>query len=123
MNHVLARAYRLVVRVVVLQLGCALLVACVFYLWKGASAGFAALAGGAIVALGSALFGWIMFRPGVAGAVILTRAMFAAVALRWVWFVVALYLALAYLKLSPAPLLIGLAAAQLGYWVGLIRPK
>ncbi len=123
MNHVLARAYRLVARVVVLQLGCALLVACVFYLFKGASAGLAALAGGGIVALGSALFGWTMFRPGVAGALTLTKAMFAAVALKWVWFVLALYLALATLKLPAAPLLVGLAAAQLGYWVGVIRPK
>jgi F0F1-type ATP synthase assembly protein I len=123
MNHVLARAYRLVVRVVVLQLGCGLLAACVFYLWKGASAGLAALAGGAIVALGSVVFGLTMFRPGIAGAVTLTKAMFTAVALKWLWFVVALYLALAYLKLPAAPLLVGLAAAQLGYWGGLVRSK
>ncbi len=49
--------------------------------------------------------------------------MYAGVALKWLWFVVALYFAFARLKLDAAPLLIGMAAAQLGYWVGLIRLK
>jgi F0F1-type ATP synthase assembly protein I len=64
-----------------------------------------------------------MFKPGIAGAATLTTAMYAGVALKWMWFVLALYLALARWKLEAAPLLIGLAAAQLGYWVGLIRRK
>jgi F0F1-type ATP synthase assembly protein I len=123
MNDVLARSYRLVVRVVLLQTGCAVLVASVFLVAKGASAGLAALAGGLIVALGSVLFGWRAFRPGIAGAATLSTAMVGGVAVKWLWFVVALYVALARLKLEGAPLLIGLVVAQLGYWVGLIRRK
>jgi ATP synthase protein I len=123
MSDVLARSYRLVVRVVLLQTGCAVLVASLFLAIKGASAGLAALVGGLIVALGSALFGWRAFRPGVAGAATLSAAMYGGVALKWLWFVAALYVALARLKLEGAPLLIGLAAAQLGYWVELIRRK
>jgi ATP synthase protein I len=123
MNDVLARGYRLVVRVVLLQTGCAVLVASVFLVVKGASAGLAALVGGLIVALGSVLFGWRAFRPGIAGAATLSAAMVGGVALKWLWFMVALYVALARLKLEGAPLLIGLVAAQLGYWVGLIRRK
>jgi F0F1-type ATP synthase assembly protein I len=123
MSDVLVRAKRLVVRVVLLQAGCALLVASVFLVLKGVSAGVAALTGGLIVALGSGLFGWLTFKPGVAGAATLNTAMYTAVALKWLWFVVALYVALAQLKLEAAPLLIGLVAAQLGYWVGLIRRK
>ena len=121
MSDVLARGKRLVVRVVLLQAGCAVLVASVFLAWRGASAGLAALLGGLIVAAGSALFGWRAFKPGVAGAATLSTAMYAGVALKWVWFVFALYVALARLKLDPLPLLIGVVAAQLGYWVGLIR--
>ena len=98
-----------------------MLVASLFLAFKGASAGLAALAGGLIVALGSALFGWRAFKPGVAGAATLNAAMYGGVALKWAWFVVALYFALARLKLEGAPLLIGVVAAQLGYWVGLIR--
>ena len=76
-----------------------------------------------IVAIGSAVFGWRVFKPGIAGGATLSTAMYAGVALKWLWFGAALYVAFARLKLEPAPLLIGLVAAQLGYWVGLMRPK
>jgi F0F1-type ATP synthase assembly protein I len=123
MSDVPVRGYRLVVRVVLLQAGCAVLVASLFLVFRGASAALAALVGGLIVAAGSAVFGWRAFRPGVAGAATLGTAMYAGVALKWLWFVLALYAALARLKLEAAPLLIGVVAAQLGYWVGLIRLK
>jgi F0F1-type ATP synthase assembly protein I len=123
MSDVPVRGKRLVIRVVLLQTGCALAVACVFLVFRGGSAGLAALVGGLIVACGSLIFGWRMFKPGVAGAAKLSTAMYAGVALKWVWFVLALYVALAQLKLPAAPLLIGLLAAQLGYWVGLIGSR
>ena len=123
MSDALGRGYRLVFRVVLLQMGCAVLAASLFLAFKGVSAGLAALTGGLIVAFGSALFGWRTFRPGVAAAATLNAAMVGGVALKWLWFVVALYIALARLKLDGAPLLIGVVAAQLGYWVGLIRRK
>lgn len=123
MSDALGRGYRLVLRVVLLQMGCAVLAASLFLAFKGVSAGLAALTGGLIVACGSALFGWRTFRPGVAAAATLNAAMVGGIALKWLWFVVALYIALARLKLDGAPLLIGVVAAQLGYWVGLIRRK
>jgi F0F1-type ATP synthase assembly protein I len=123
MSNVLVRGKRLVVRVVLLQTGCAVLVASLFLVFKGQSAGLAAFVGGMIVAVGSAVFGWRMFKPGIAGGATLSTAMYAGVVLKWLWFGVALYVAFARLKLEPAPLLIGLAAAQLGYWIGLMRPK
>jgi F0F1-type ATP synthase assembly protein I len=123
MSDALVRSYRLVVRVVLLQAGCAALVASVFLVFKGAHQAIAALVGGLIVAAGSAVFGWRMFKPGIAAGATLTTAMYAAVMLKWVWFAIALYLALARLKLDAAPLLIGVVAAQLGYWVGLVRLK
>jgi ATP synthase protein I len=123
MSDVLVRNYRLVVRIVLLQAGCAVLIASMFLVFKGAHQGLAALVGGAIVAVGSAVFGWRAFKPGVAGAPVLGTAMYAGVALKWLWFALALYIALARLKLEAAPLLIGIVATQLGYWVGLIRRK
>ena len=123
MSDVLVRSCRLVLRVVLLQAGCALLAGSVFLVLRGASAGCAALVGGLIVAVGSAVLGWRAFKPGIAGAATLGAALYAGVALKWLWFVLALYLALARLKLEVAPLLIGMTAAQLGYWVGLIRLK
>src|ERR1700722_1795671 len=123
MSDVLARNHRLVVRIVLLQAGCAVLVASMFLVFKGAHQGVAALVGGLIVAVGSAVFGWRAFKPGVAAAPVLNTAMYAGVGLKWLWFALALYIALARLKLEAAPLLIGVAAAQLGYWVGLMRRK
>ena len=123
MNEVLSRGKRTVVRVVLLQTGCAALAASVFLVFKGAHQAIAALVGGLIVAAGSAVFGWRLFKPGIAGGAALTTAMYAGVALKWLWFAIALYLALARLKLDAAPLLIGVVAAQLGYWVGLVRLK
>ncbi|MGA2776006.1 MAG: ATP synthase subunit I [Steroidobacteraceae bacterium] len=117
------RNHGLVVRIVLLQAGCALIAASLFLVFKGASAGLAALAGGLIVAVGSAVFGWRAFKPGIAGATTLSTAMYAGVALKWLWFALALYIGLAYLRLEAGPLLIGLVAAQLGYWVGLMRSK
>ena len=83
----------------------------------------AALAGGLIVAMGSAVFGWRMFAPGIAPAAMLHRAMFAAESLKWIWYVLAIWAALARLKLLPLPLLTGLVFAQFGYWIGLIGMK
>ena len=121
MSDVLVRGKRLVVRVVLLQAACALLTACLFLVFKGASAGLAALTGGLIVAVGSAVFGWRAFKPGYAGAATLTAAMYGGVALKWLWFIAALYVVLARLKLDAVPLLVGLVAAQFGYLVGLVR--
>ncbi len=123
MNDVPVRGYRLVVRVVLLQTGCALVVASAFLALRGASAGLAALAGGLIVAAGSGVFGWRAFRPGITGAPRLATAMYGGVALKWLWFGFALYAAFARLKLEAAPLLIGMVAAQLGYWAALVRLK
>jgi len=123
MNDASDRGKRLVLRVVLLQTGCTIIVACLFYALRDSRAGVAALAGGLIVALGSALFGWRMFKPGVAGAAKLGSAMYSGVALKWCWFALALYVALARFKLDAAPLLVGLVVAQLGYWVGLVRLK
>jgi len=54
----------MVVRVVLLQAGCAALVASVFLCSKAEPA-LAALVGGLIVAAGSAVMGWRAFKPGL----------------------------------------------------------
>jgi F0F1-type ATP synthase assembly protein I len=123
MTEVQRRGKRVVVRVVLLQAGCAALVASAFLVFKGSSAGLAALVGGLIVAAGTTVFGWRMFKPGIAGGATLTTAMYAGVLLKWLWFAIALYCAIALLKLDAAPLLIGVVVAQLGYWAGMVRLK
>ncbi|MDE2347290.1 MAG: ATP synthase subunit I [Gammaproteobacteria bacterium] len=114
---------RLVMRVVLLQAGGAVLVACVLLALSGAASAGAELAGGLIVAIGSGLFGWRMFLPGIAAAAVLKRALYAGEALKWTWYVVALWAAFARLKLAPLPLLAGLSLAQFVYWFGLVGMK
>jgi F0F1-type ATP synthase assembly protein I len=114
---------RLVMRVVLLQTGCAALVGGVFWAAQGAPAARAGLVGGLIVAIGSGVFGWRMFAPGIAPAAVLRRALFAAESLKWFWYVLAVWAAFARLKLPPLPLLTGLVFAQVGYWFGLVGMK
>ena len=123
MNEVLEVGKRLVIRVVILQAGCAATVAFLFAMGQGAVAAWSGLVGGLIVAVGSGVFGWRMFAPGIAPAAVLRRALFAAESLKWFWYVLAVWAALTRLKLPPLPLMTGLVVAQFGYWLGLIEMK
>jgi F0F1-type ATP synthase assembly protein I len=123
MNNYVGHWVRLVLRVVLLQMGCATLAGSVFWMTGGAAAARAAFAGGMIVAVGTATFGWRMFAPGIAPAGRLFRAMVAAESLKWIWFLIAMWAALARFKLMPLPLLTGLVIAQFGYWIGMIGMK
>jgi F0F1-type ATP synthase assembly protein I len=114
---------RLVMRVVLLQAGCAVVGAALFWVLQGAAAARAGLAGGLIVATGSGVFGLRMFAPGIAPAATLQRALFAAEALKWIWYVLSIWAALTRLKLMPLPLIAGLVFAQFGYWVGLLGKR
>jgi len=114
---------RLVLRVVILQLGCATLGALVFACVRGAAAAWAGLVGGLIVAIGSALFGWRLFAAGIAPATVVRRALFAAESLKWAWFMGGMWAALVLFKLQPLPLMTGLVFAQFGYWAGMVGLK
>jgi F0F1-type ATP synthase assembly protein I len=123
MNNNLGLRYRLVMRVVLLQMGCATLAGLLFWMMVGAAAAIAAFAGGMIVTVGTALFGWRMFAPGIAPAGTLFRAMVAAESLKWIWLLIAIWAALARFKLTPLPLMTGLVVTQFGYWIGMIGSK
>ena len=123
MNTIGKAQLRLVIRVVLSQTVCAALAAMTFWWLEGAAAGASGLAGGLIAATGSGLFGWRLFAPGIAPAAVLRRALFAAESLKWFWYVVAVWAALARLRCAPLPLLTGLAVAQFGYWFGLVGMK
>jgi F0F1-type ATP synthase assembly protein I len=123
MNEMEAQGKRLVMRVVLLQTGCAVVVASLFWGLQSAAAGRAGLTGGLIAAIGSGVFGWRLFAPGIAPAAILRRALFAAESLKWFWYVLSVWLALTRLKALPLPLMTGLVIAQFGYWAGLAGMK
>ena len=117
------RGRLLVLRYAGLQLACAALVALAALPLAGGPAAVSALAGGAIVALGNVVFGWKMFAPGIAPASLLARAWYLGEVLKWLWIGFALWLALGPAQLAPLPLLLGLLAAQVGFWLGLATVK
>lgn len=117
-----ARGRTLVLRFVTLQVACAAIVAVVALAVSGGPAAGAALAGGLIVAVGNAVFGWKLFAPGIAPVRKLAAAAYAGEVLKWLWVGAALWLALGVARLDPLPLLLGLLAAQFGFWLGLALP-
>jgi F0F1-type ATP synthase assembly protein I len=121
MTEVRARNQRLVLKFLLAQSCCAALVAVAELLYSGLAAAHAALAGGVIVAVGTAIFGWRLFAPGVAPARVLARGLYAGAALKWVWLGVAVWFGIARAGLSPLPLLLGMLAAQIGFWIGMAR--
>jgi F0F1-type ATP synthase assembly protein I len=123
MTSVGLRARRLVARVVLWQTGAALAVAALCWLAEDGPFAGAALVGGLIAAVGSALFGLRMFAPGIAPAATLQRAMYAGEALKWFWYGLAMWAALSRFGLRPAGLVVGLIAAQFSYWFGLVGLK
>jgi F0F1-type ATP synthase assembly protein I len=114
---------RLVMRVVLLQAGCAAAVAILFWAVQSRAAAWSGLTGGLVVAAGSGVFGWRLFAPGIGPAAVLRKALFAAESLKWLWYVLAIWAALARLKLLPLPFMTGLVFAQFGYWIGLVGMK
>jgi F0F1-type ATP synthase assembly protein I len=122
-NDPVARGKRLVSRFAAVQMAAAAVVALFAAGLSGGASARAALAGGAIVAVGNVIFGWRLFAPGVAPATRIARAMWVGEGLKWAWVVLAVWLALAVAKLVPLPLLAGMLAAQVGFWVGVALIK
>ena len=93
-----------------------------FCVW-GWRSGVAAWYGGLVVAIGNALFAWRLFADGIAPMQRVARSIVAAEVLKWLWLALALYLAVAVFRLASLPLIIGVVAAQLAFWVavGFVR--
>jgi F0F1-type ATP synthase assembly protein I len=112
------RGRRLALTYAGLQLAAALAVALVALGIAGIDAARAAIVGGLVVAVGNVVFGWTLFRPGIAPVRQLANAAYLGEVLKWLWIGFALWVALGPAHLPPLPLLCGLLAAQVGFWVG-----
>ena len=118
MNDPVSRGKRLVSRYAALQFAAAAVAAVGAGMLSGGPAARAALAGGAVVATGNLIFGWRLFAPGIAAAPRIARAMWAGEGLKWLWVVLAVWLALGVAEMVPLPFLLGMLAAQVGFWFG-----
>ena len=113
------RGRRLVVRFVGVQLAATTLAAVIAFALADARAAGAAFVGGLVVAVGNMVFGWKLFAPGVAPVGTLMRAAYAGEALKWLWLGLALWVAFGPAHLPPLPLVAGLIASQIGFWLGI----
>lgn len=112
------RGKRLALRFAAVQLGAALIAAIIVAVITDGSSAMATVAGGAVVAVGNLVFGWRLFAPGVAPAERIAKAMWVGEGLKWLWVVLAVWLALGVSDLAPLPFLLGMLAGQVGFWVG-----
>ncbi len=105
-------------RVVLAQLGVTMLVAAGFA-FAGWRHGLAALSGGAVVALGTAVLALRLFGAGPASAgIVLGRLMIGSL-LKWGIIVLGLYAALVKAQLPALPVLAGVIAALIPQLLGL----
>ena len=114
-----SRGKALVLKFAGAQMLAALLAALGVSMFGGSAAFQAALAGGAVVAVGNVIFGWRLFAPGIAPAARIVRALWLGEGLRWLWVLLAVWLALTAADLLPLPFFLGLLAAQVGFWLGI----
>jgi F0F1-type ATP synthase assembly protein I len=106
----IAAGRRLAARLVVVQLGVSLLAA-VGFLAQGAQAGAAAIAGGALAALGTAVFALRLFGAPAPAARAALAGFVLATALKWLVIGGGLLVLLAWLRCPAAPTLTGFCAA------------
>jgi F0F1-type ATP synthase assembly protein I len=112
------RGRRLVLKFASIQMSCAAAVAVVCLLLSGWNATRSALVGGLIVAAGTVVFGWRLFATGWPAAEV-ARGFFRGEIFKWIWMGGALWAAFTHGGFEPLPLLLGLIAAQAGFWVGM----
>ncbi|WIG56879.1 MAG: hypothetical protein OJF61_002667 [Rhodanobacteraceae bacterium] len=112
MDNSLAAGRRLAMQVVLAQVAVAVIAGLAF-LARGIPSAVGALAGGLVVAIGTALLALPVFAPALAGGgTMLARFAFGTL-LKWIVVIVGFYLILAYWRLPALPALIGLVAALL----------
>ena len=113
-----ARGQRLMLRFALVQLLAVVVASGMALMLAGLYAMLATLMGGGSIVIGNALFGLRLFAPGIAPVRVLARAVWSAEVLKWVWVVGSLWAAL-HSGLPSLPLIVGVVAAQVGFWVAL----
>lgn len=90
------------------------------FLFVGPREALAALTGGMAVAAGNAAFAWRLFAPGVAPARRQAGALYAGEALKWLVTGIVFYLAIARWGMPFVPMICGVFAALVTFWVALL---
>ncbi len=106
-------------KIVLTQIGLVLITAATVTWLKGNEFLWSTLYGGVIIVISTIFFGWkLMIATESADKLhtVNTVELFKGIFLRFILVVALLALGMGWLKLSPAGILIGFIAAQLGFW-------
>jgi F0F1-type ATP synthase assembly protein I len=112
------RGQRLALKFAAVQMACAGVAAVVSLAIGDFNSFRSASVGGLIVAIGTVVFAWRLFAdtwPAADAA----KGFFVGGAFKWIWTIGALWLALSYGEFDALWLLIGLIAAQSGFWIAM----
>lgn len=117
-NNALSHTVR---KIALAQVGLVLIATAIATILKGNEFLWSTLYGGGIVVFGTLFFGWKLMIATQAADNTNTHAvntveLFKGIILRFILVVVLLALGMGWLNLSPAGILIGFVAAQLGFW-------
>ncbi len=105
-------------RLVLVQTGLVVLVVLAFFAWKGAFGSVSALYGGGTAILGTLVSAWRLMKATNAAGQDASRGMaelYIGAASRFVLTLVLLGVGMGLLKLDPLGIIVGFAAAQIGY--------
>lgn len=121
MDNSIAAGKRVARRVLVAQLVAASIAAICGLLLASPAVASAVLVGGLIVAGGNAVFAWRLFVSGVAPVKTVLHSVYVAEVFKWLWTLLWLVVAMALWKLPALPLILGMIAAQLAFFLSLAR--
>ena len=83
-----------------------------------AQSALAVLLGGALVVVGTLLFGWRMFAAGVGSSGTALASMLVGKAMQWITLALGLFLVIGVWHWPVVPVVSGVIAAQVGFWIG-----
>lgn len=108
-------------KLLIIQIFLIALVVVGFHLQQGQAVALSALFGGAIALVNTLLLAWRVRRAGQVAEENETRGVFTlylGAIERFVFTLIGFVVGMGTLKLSPFPMLVSFAVAQIGYWVG-----
>lgn len=94
------------------------LIAAVGFVPAGAHQALAASLGGLLVVVGTLIFGWRTFAAGVGSAGTALASLLVGKAMQWIWLALGLFLVIGVWHWPVVPVVSGVVAAQVGFWIG-----
>lgn len=88
------------------------------FAFASAQHALAVLLGGALVVVGTLLFGWRMFAAGVGSAGTALASMLVGKAMQWITLASGLFLVIGVWHFPAVPVVSGVIAAYVGFWIG-----